>query len=455
LKPKLFGSSGIRGLANIELTPVSAAQVGVAVATYEGAKKVLISRDTRTSGLMLEEALVSGFLASGADAACIGVAPTPVLAFLTKKLRADVGVMITASHNPPQYNGIKIFGKDSLAYDERRQDRVEKIIRSEQSRLADWRNIGRSYHVDENGLYVKVIEKKVSLNKDWNVIVDPGCGATWDLGPKVFKELGCKVMAVNAQPDGFFTARSSEPNAESLGSLAEIVRKVDVDCAFAYDGDGDRVAFIDEKGDFADFDRILAAYAAYVTRKRGGGMLVTNVEASMCVEKVVEAQGGRVLRTKVGDVHISEALKARKAFFGGEPCGAWIHPEYHYCPDGILSSVLLLEALEREGKSLSEFVSEVPQYPTLRRNVACRNELKYEVQECVGARLKQVFSDCTSFSEVDGFRIVLDGGWVLVRASGTEPLLRLTVEGESVKTAREIMEESTRLVRRCVEERRR
>jgi phosphoglucosamine mutase len=342
-----------------------------------------------------------------------------------------------------------------MAYNERCQNAIERMIRNHDFVFAGWQNIGRSQYADESALYVETIRKKVRLNKRWRVIVDSGCGATWYLGPKVLSELGCNVMAVNAQPDGFFPSRSPEPKAESIRLLTKIVKKVGADSALAYDGDGDRVAFIDEKGNFADFDRVLAAYAAYVTKKKHAGAIVTNVEASMCVEKMVEAEGGQVIRTKVGDLYVSEAMKARRALFGGEPCGAWIHPAYHYCPDGILSSALLLEALEEEDKSLSEFVSEVPQYPTLRKSIPCRNDMKYRVAREAGTNLKEVFPTYKNSSAIDGFRLTLKHGWVLIRASGTEPLVRLTSEGESLRTAKEIMEESTRLVRECMGEKRR
>ena len=384
LKSKLFGSSGVRGLVNVDLTPILVAKIGLAVVTFSKAKRVLVARDTRVSGLMLENALVSGLLAGGTDVNCVGVVPTSVLAYLTKKLKADAGVMITASHNPPQYNGIKIFGRDSLAYGDESQDKLEKIIENESFRRGDWRNVGEALYVDESRLYVEMIRKTTKLHKKWHVIVDPGCGATYNLAPAIFEILGCKVQAINSQSDGFFPARSPEPNAESLKPLAKIVKELDADVGIAYDGDGDRAAFIDEKGNFVDFDRVLAAYAAHVAKKKGEGIVVTNVEASMCVEKTVEAHGGKVVRTKVGDVYVAEAIKQHNAVFGGEPCGAWIHPRFHYCPDGILSSVMLLKALEDEDKSLLEFIAETPQYQILRENIACKNEVKHKVVEKVG-----------------------------------------------------------------------
>jgi len=442
----------VRGLANVDLTPVLAAKVGLAVATFSKAKKVLVARDTRVSGLMLENAVVSGILAEVAEVNCLGVVPTPVLAFLTKRLGADAGLMITASHNPPQYNGIKIFNSDSMAYGEESQNNIERIIERENFRLTDWRNLGEAMYVDESHLYVEMVQKSVRLKKKWRVIVDPGCGATCNLAPLILRGLGCKVTAINAQPDGFFPGRSPEPSAESLTPLARVVRESDVDVGVAYDGDGDRVAFLDEKGDFASFDQALAAYVAYVVKKRDGGTIVTNVEASMCVEKTVEKHGGRVVRTRVGDVYVAEAIRRFGAVFGGEPCGAWIHPQIHYCPDGILSAVLLLKALEDENKGLSEFISEAPRYQTLRENVACKNEVKHEAVKKAVEGLKSVFSNYKELSVVDGVRLTLEEGWILVRASGTEPLVRLTVEGESLKAAREIMEKAVVLVKRLVEE---
>jgi len=268
----------------------------------------------------------------------------------------------------------------------------------------------------------------------------------------IFERLGCKVTAINSQPDGFFPARSPEPNAESLKPLAKIVLELDADLGIGYDGDGDRAAFIDDEGNFVDFDRVLAAYAAHVVKKSGGGIVVANVEASMCVEKMVKAYGGKVVRTKVGDVYVAEAIKRHDAVFGGEPCGAWIHPQFHYCPDGILSSVMLLKALEDEDKSLSEFIAETPQYQILRENITCKNELKYKVMKKVGDSIKALFPAYKEYSTVDGVRLALRKGWILVRASGTEPLVRLTVEGESLKAAKEIMKKGVALVKKLVGE---
>ena len=444
---RLFGSSGVRGLANVELTAILAEQVGSAAATLAKAKKGLVARDTRVSGTMLQEALVSGLESAGANVKCLGIIPTPVLALLTKKMKADAGVMITASHNPPEYNGIKIFDREGSAYNEQKQNMIERIIEQERFKLSNWKNVGHNQFADKASLYVEDIMMNVKLCRKWLVVVDAGCGATFSLAPTVLQDLGCKVMALNSQPDGFFPARSPEPNPKSLTNLAAVVKTLDADAGLAFDGDGDRVAFVDENGQFSDFDQVLAAYASHVVKQHRGCKIVTSVEASMAVEKMVERQGGKVVRTKVGDVYIAETMKKHNAVFGGEPCGAWIHPKINYCPDGILSSVLLLKALEDEKMSLAEFVAETPKYPILRENFDCKNLAKEEVVGKIGERLKTVFPTYQDFSKVDGVRLVLEKGWLLIRASGTEPVVRLTVEGESLKAAKEIMEKGAKSIK--------
>ncbi len=444
---KLFGSSGVRGLANVDLTPLLACKVASAVATQAKAKKALVARDTRVTGGMLENALVSGLASCGTEILLAGTVPTPTLAYATKAFGADVGFMLTASHNPPPYNGIKLFSGDSLSYTDRLQNVVEKIVADGRFALADWRVLGKTRPVDTGQSYMQMAQKAVTLKQKWRVVVDPGCGATFNMAPALLKAVGCKLTALNAQPDGHFPARMSEPTAESLQDLAKVVKTLGADIGVAFDGDGDRVAFVDEKGAFVNFDRCLAAYAAYALKISGGGVIITNVEASMCVETMAQKYGGKVVRTRVGDIYISEAIKREGAIFGGEPCGAWMHPRLHFCPDGLLSAGLFLAALETEGMSVSAFIAQVPEYIILRKNIFCKNEQKYEAVQKVGEALKAAFPTYIDFSTVDGSRLSLKNGWLLVRASGTEPLIRLTVEGESLAAAKDIIGKATQVIR--------
>ncbi len=448
---KLFGSSGVRGLANVDLTPLLACKIASAVATHAKAKRVVVAKDTRVSGDMIEDALVSGLLSCGVNVLLADRVPTPVCAYATKAFGADAGFMLTASHNPPQYNGIKVFNGNSLSYTDPEQDAVEKIVAQGNFGLADWRQLGGATTIDATEAYFKMALGTVSLRKPWHVVVDPGCGAAFSVGPRLLKALGCKVTALNAQPDGYFPARKSEPNAETLMDLSKVVKALGADIGIAFDGDADRVAFVDENGVFVNFDRSLAAYGTYVLRRNGGGTIVTTIEASMCVETMAQKVGGKVVRTRVGDIYVSEAIQRLGGVFGGEPCGAWVNPQQHLCPDGPLSAALFLAALEEEAKTVSQFIGEVPEYITQRVNFTCKNDQKYRLIEQLGGILKAAFPDYMDYSTVDGARLALKNGWLLVRASGTEPLIRLTVEGESKQVAKDITAKATALIHKQVE----
>ena len=452
---KLFGSSGVRGLVNVELTPTLACNVGLAVATYVKAKQAVVACDTRVSGSMIQNALVSSLMSCGVTVYLLGIVPTPVLAYTTRALGAEVGFMITASHNPPQYNGIKIFNPQTLSYVDADQEAVERIIAEKRHTLADWQGLGKTVNYNAQSMYLELVKSVVKLHKKWHIVVDPGCGAAHSLAPQMLKLLGCKVTALNAQPDGYFPARASEPSAEALKDLSKVVCALGADMGIAFDGDADRVAFVDETGRFVNFDRSLAAYGAYALEQTGGSggeVVVTNVEASMCVETMASRFGGRVVRTRVGDIYISEAIKREGAVFGGEPCGAWVHPLQHYCPDGPLSAGVFLKALELKEKTVSEFVGEVPEYITLRENIKCSNDTKNITVARVAETIKNKFNGYVDFSTIDGVRLALKEGWLLIRASGTEPLIRITVEGETENIAKELMHKATILIRKQNEE---
>jgi phosphoglucosamine mutase len=399
---------------------------------------------------MIEDALVSALLSCGVNVMITDMVPTPVLAYAAKAFGADVGFMLTASHNPPQYNGIKVF-KSDLSYTDQDAEAVEKIIAEGTYQLADWRKLGRVINVDAQRVYMDMALKNVKLKKQWKVVVDAGCGAAFKVGPELLQALGCKVTALNSQPDGFFPARKSEPNADSLKDLAAAVKALGADIGVAFDGDADRVAFVDERGVFVNFDRSLAAYGAYMLKQAGGGEIITTIEASMAVETMAQRQAGKVARTRVGDIYVSEAIKRDGAVFGGEACGAWIQPQLHLCPDGPLSAAMFLMALESEGKTVSEFVGEVPEYITKRVNFTCKNEAKYKLVEQLGTAIKAEFPDYTDYSTIDGARLALKNGWLLIRASGTEPLLRLTVEGESEEAAKDITQKASALIQKQLE----
>jgi phosphoglucosamine mutase len=445
--PKLFGSSGIRGIVNEKITPALTLQVGQALAASMNARKILIGHDARTSSPMLQDALVAGVMACGAAALCQSIIPTPVLAFLTRKLNADAGAMITAGHNPPEYNGIKLFNSDSTPLSEEQQDQIEQLTRNREYHLASWDAVGKLGQVDETYQYIDRIVNAISLEKNWKVVLDSGNGSTSQLAPEVFRALHCRVTTLNSHPDGHFPGRSSELTPESLKPLCGTVRGLKADLGVAFDGDGDRMILVDAKGRITDSDRLLAAYAAHSISRRDNKQVVVNVEASMCIETMLAKEGGEALRTRVGDVFIAEAAKRNQASFGGEPCGAWIHPEYHYCPDGILSSVLVLKALEERRQHLPDFISEVPEYHMLRRNVECFESKKESVMDSIPEKLRSHFTGIEEESRVDGLRFNFKDAWLLVRPSGTEPFIRVTVEARTRREATSLINDAVAILR--------
>ena len=442
---RLFGSSGIRGLANVEVTPLLAQKVGAAIASQFEGGAILIGRDTRHSGEMLEKALISGVVSCGFIAGTLGVVPTPAVAWLTKEMEAEAGVVISASHNPPQYNGLKIFATTGMAYTAEQQERLEELIEGGEFATSSWNRVGSVEAMDAGRIYVDALVQLNAFARDWNLVCDLFNGATCTVVPDLFEDLGVRATLINAQPDGRFPAGNPEPNEASLARLGSMVRKKRADVGFGFDGDGDRMMAVDERGRIPSPDRVLAAYARHVVEANGGGVVVTHVGASMSVEEAVEGAGGKVVRTKVGDVNVTEAMGEHDAVFGGEPVGAWIHPDVNLCPDGVLSALRLMTALESEGKTLSEFIGDIPEYPTLRDKVQCPNKEKEATMKSI-SKLEGEFGEVKDVSTVDGVRLQLEDGWVLIRPSGTEPIIRITVEAHEVGRAEQLLETSRRFV---------
>jgi phosphoglucosamine mutase len=443
---RLFGSSGIRGVANVEITTLLAQRVGMAIASQFEGGAVLVGRDTRLSGEMLEAALTSGIVSCGFVAGILGIVPTPVVAWLTREMEAEAGVSITASHNPPMYNGFKVFDSTGMAYKEEQQESLEGLIEGGDFVRSSWNMLGGVEAVDAGRLYIDAVVQDMMFTGEWRVVCDLFNGATCTIAPDLFEELGSTATLINAQPDGHFPAGDPEPTGQSLARLKQMVRETGANIGFGFDGDGDRMMAVDEKGGVPDPDRVLAAYARHVVERNGGGTIVTHVGASMSVDEAIEEVGGSVIRTRVGDVHIAQAIVEHGAVFGGEPVGAWVHPDVHLCPDGLLSALKLMIALEKDGKTLSEFVKGVPEYPTMRAKVECPEVKKDEAMEAISSNYSEGFGKVKDVSTVDGVRLGLDDGWVLIRPSGTEPIIRITVEAKEKERAQELLDLSRRFV---------
>ncbi|MBR5814706.1 MAG: phosphopentomutase/phosphoglucosamine mutase [Methanocorpusculaceae archaeon] len=403
----LFGSSGIRKLFAQELLSLGPL-VGAAVAS--NAKRVVLATDSRTSRNTLSDVILSGLISGGAEVLFGGIAPTPSVALAAGK--ADAGVMITASHNPENYNGYKLFRPDGSSYTVAQQEEIERRIA--EPVYAAWDKQGFVSSVDIRTPHKEKIIAEISVPENMTVVVDCGNGAGGQITPDVIGADGAKVIPVNCDSSGKF-ARPSEPLEKNLLHIPELIRKTGASCAVVHDGDADRMMAFDNRGRYVDGDQLLALFAKYLDAKQ----VVTTVDASMAIEEVAE-----VHRTPVGDSFVSEELLSWGTF-GGEPSGSWIFPKHSLCPDGPYAAALFAEISSEW--NVAEELDALPKYTILRDAVMTPHGK--EIMGVLGAE-----------NPTDGIRVTEENGWYLIRASGTEPKVRCTAEGRTKEDAKRMLE---------------
>jgi phosphoglucosamine mutase len=398
----LFGSSGIRRKYGPELVDIA---LTLGPALGRGGGESLIGRDTRTTGPLLNRIISAGIIAAGGLVRDAGVVPTPAVAYGTREV--TTGVMITASHNPEEYNGFKLFNPDGSSFSGDQQIQIEKDLRRKE--WMTWDGQGDIRMVDALSPYIRAIFESRSSLGGLSLILDCGNGAGSVASPPLLSLLDAEISCVNCNPSGHF-ARPSEPLEENLGYIGNLVRKRGAAGAVVHDGDADRMMAFDGKGRYITGDRLLMLFATYLDARE----VVTTYDASMAIEEIAT-----VRRTPVGDTYVSAEL-ARWGTFGGEPSGAWIFPEHSLCPDGPYAAALYCE-IAREWDVAAE-IDRMPVYPVLRESLPC-DEAPY-VMRSIGAE-----------SPTDGIRFAGEEGWCLIRASGTEPKIRLTAEGTDRRAA--------------------
>ncbi|MFA1612231.1 phosphoglucosamine mutase [Halobellus rubicundus] len=438
----MFGTSGIRGRVGSEVTAELALSVGRALAST-GYERVVVGRDVRESGRMLERALVAGVTECGGDAIDVGVEPTPTIARYVGEVDADAGVAITASHNPPEDNGIKLWSPSGQAFDERKKREIAEAVEREAFDLADWDGVGeRTAASDARERHAAVLREALTDAPidELSVVVDVGNG-TGRVTADVLDAVGCDIETLNGQRDGGFPGRPSEPTAENCATARVLVESIDADLGILHDGDADRMLAVDEEGAFVGGDALLALFGR---REVGeGDRVAVPVDTSLAVADAVSERGGDVVYTPVGDVFVAERAAESGVVFGGEPSGAWIWPDETLCPDGPLAACRLAAVVADDGP-LSALVDELPQYP-IRRD-AVRTERKGAVMDRVRGIADEEYAEVQT---LDGVRIDTDRGWFLVRASGTEPLVRLTAEARDEDDADALFAEAKELVERA------
>ena len=438
-----FGSSGIRGKYGKTINPDTAFELAK-ILTRDLGLKLALARDPRVSSSVLRSAFLSVALERGARITDYDMIPTPALAYQAGNTHEDGGVMITASHNPPEYNGFKIFNPKGETFDD------EAILSRSNSKSSTKSSTVKPLAVETaKPTEYKERLSQVQFEKEWRIVLDPGNGATSLLAPEIYRQSSTKATAMNSFPDGTFPSRGSEPTRESEASLCKLVAAAGADAGVAFDGDGDRVYIVDEKGNCPLQDRVLGSYITCLARQSKGPFLVP-VDASMAIEEVATEYGAKLMRGPVGDAKLLVEMKKVGASFAGEPSGAWIHGEYNLCPDGILSGLLYLKQLETLNLSVSQAVNEIPEYFMVRKSVVLTEKMSPSVKTTLSKELQKIIGKDSSIETKFGVRVSSDDSWVLVRESGTEPVIRITTESKQRSKANQIMRETLLLVRRVL-----
>ena len=430
---KLFGTDGIRGVANIEpVTAETALKLGRAAAhvfaqnrssSRTGRLKIVIGKDTRLSGYMLENAMVAGLTSLGADALIIGPLPTPGVAYITRSLRADAGIVLSASHNPYEDNGIKFFRHDGYKLDDEIEARIENLVFT--GEIENIRptatKIGKAYRIDDAlGRYVEFAKQSFPRGftlESLRIALDCGNGAAYKSSPCILRELGADLVVINNHPNG--TNINANCGSTHPEQIQKLVRECKAQIGITHDGDADRVLLCDENGDLVDGDEIMAI-AAVDHLQRGcleGKTLVATVMSNFGLDETLESRGGKVLRTKVGDRYVIEAMLRDGHNVGGEQSGHMIFRDHASTGDGIVSALQILRVMIETGKPLSELRKVLKKYPQAQRNLRVKDKPPLDTLPAIQKLLAAAESD-------------LQGkGRVLLRYSGTEPKIRLLIEG--------------------------
>ncbi len=431
---KFFGTNGIRGVPGKDITLEFIAEMSQSIGTFLGSSKpVLVGNDVRNSSPSLVGSVLSGLLSAGNNVNAGGLAPTPAHQFGVRTLGYVGGIIVTASHNPPQYNGIKFVGSDGVEVRREDEAAVEAIYLEKKYNRPDWQAVGRSgkeSRVIENyiaGIMSQVNVPRISGRK-FTVVLDIGNGAQAVASPYLCERLGCKVITINAQPDGNFPGRGPEPTPAVLKDMCEAVRSYHADFGVAYDGDGDRSLFCDENGEIYWGDRTGSMLADYLLSKHEGGPVVTTVSTSALVGIVAANHGAKVLWTTVGSVDVSRAMIDNNAPLGLEENGGFFYGPHIPVRDGAMTTALVLETLAARNISFSQAISKLKTFYQKKSKFECPKEKRPNVMKIIEAKATR---SGAKIDRTDGLKIWTDdNSWILLRPSGTEPIIRIYSESD-------------------------
>jgi phosphomannomutase/phosphoglucomutase len=452
---RMFGTNGIREVVGEKLTAPFVARVAAAVTTVLSPDDlVTVGWDARTSSPAVARIVSSTLALAGHRVAELGILPTPAVQYLVPRLGAAMGIIATASHNPREFNGIKCIAADGLEAPRAVEEAIEAAAESNRVRAVPYDRVGRVYSVpDAADRYVDGIVQQVDAERirrrRLTVVLDCGNGASVTTSPYLLRRLGCRVVSLNGHPDGTFPGHLSEPTEANIQDLVRTVPAVGADFGVCHDGDADRAIFVTPKGRFVPGEETLALLAQDAVERAGGGVVVSPVSASQSLEDAVRPHGGTVVYTRVGSPAVTHEMQAQRAVFGGEENGGLIFPKFQYARDGGMTLAGVLDLLARRDLGLAEALETVPRYALVREKVPVPVESRAPVMEKVAAALTPGSDRVVT---LDGIKAYRDGGWILLRPSGTEPLLRIFAESKDPAKARALADQGLAAVRQALAE---
>jgi len=430
----IFRAYDIRGIYGKDITTETAEKIGKAFATYVNGGEIVVGYDARIGSPELRDSLINGLISSGCNVIDIGMVPTPLVYFTISHFKKDGGIVVTGSHNPPEYNGFKLCKGTHTLYGSEIQE-LKNIIDSNRFRKGN----GDVRSMDVKDIYIDFIRSKINLKKKLKIVVDGGNGAADGIAENLFRKLGCDISCIYCEPNGEFPNHFPDPTVDSyLKDLIENVKKENADIGIAYDGDCDRLGVVDDRGNIVRGDQILILFSRQVLRRMKNAKIIFEVKCSQALIEEIKKNGGVPIMYKTGHSFIKKKMRDEKSPLAGEMSGHFFFADNYYgYDDGIFASARIVEILSNSGKKLSELIDEMPHYystPEIR--IKCDDEEKFMIVE----NIREIFKDRYDIIDIDGVRIQFDNGWGLVRASNTEPAIILRFESVSKKGLKNIKE---------------
>lgn len=449
MKRKYFGTNGIRGIFEQDLTPVFIQKMSLAIAAFYNKGTIVIGNDVRLSSPQIKKIVVSSLLATGLEVIDVGTVPTPLVQFAVNHLNSTGGIVITASHNPPEFNGIKVIDSDGIEIDLEKQLKIERIFEEENYGTLSQNKIEKVSRINLIQEYISrmlnLVDEEQIRKKKLRIVVDPANSVGGIITPKLLENLGVKVFTINDTLDGNFPGRGVEPKPEKLLQMSKMTLDTNADFAIAHDGDADRAIFGDNKGIIHYGDKSIALFEREILKESNNKRFVTPISSSKIVEDVAEEIGGEVIWTPVGCIFVSRKMIQENCILGGEENGGIFYAPHQSVRDGPMAAALMAQILANTTKSFVDLINELPKYHQSKEKITCPNHLKEKIMGEILAT-----AQASEIITIDGVKLIYPEGWILIRPSGTEPIFRIFVETKLKINVSKLMDKGLNIVKKAI-----